>query len=105
MSVKIFALVSIVAAALASSAYAGISKLSPERPLLIEADWQEPASLPPRFRNHCTIDPLSGRPYCSNHCGADYQFNFCSRFSFGCCHLGRGYCDGNGQLRCAPQIF
>jgi hypothetical protein len=70
--------------------------------LLVAVDWQEPALLPPQFRNHCAIDRLSGRPYCANHCGTSYQFYYCSQASFGCCHLGRGYCDWNGHLRCAP---
>jgi hypothetical protein len=65
-------------------------------------DWQYPPQLPPRFRNHCTFEYFTGRPYCSNHCGIDYQFFFCSELSFGCCHLGRGYCDWNGILRCSP---
>jgi hypothetical protein len=67
---------------------------------LIQVDWQVPQSLPRRFRNHCGYDPFSGRPYCSDHCGADYQFYFCSRHSFGCCRVGFGYCDWTGLLRC-----
>jgi hypothetical protein len=66
------------------------------------ADWQYPPQLPPRFRNHCTFEYFDGRPYCSNHCGIDYQFYYCSEISFGCCHLGRGYCDWRGALRCHP---
>jgi hypothetical protein len=69
---------------------------------LIAVDWQDPQALPPQFRNHCRYDSLRGRWYCSNHCGIDYQFYFCSRASFGCCRLGRGYCDRRGHLRCAP---
>jgi hypothetical protein len=64
------------------------------------ADWQMPEQLPPPFRNHCTFENFTNRPYCSNHCGIDYQFYFCSPASFGCCHLGHGYCDWNGILRC-----
>ncbi len=71
-----------------------------ERPL-IAADWQPPAALPRRFRNHCHFDG-KGRFYCSNHCGLDYQFYFCTRASFGCCRPGFGYCDWKGHLRCAP---
>jgi hypothetical protein len=67
---------------------------------LIQVDWQVPQSLPPRFRNHCAFDPFSGRPYCSDHCGSDYQFYYCSRQSFGCCRVGFGYCDWSGLLRC-----
>jgi hypothetical protein len=69
---------------------------------VIQVDWQGPQSLPRRFRNHCASDPFSGRPYCSDHCGSDYQFYFCSRESFGCCRIGFGYCDWNGTLRCHP---
>jgi len=70
--------------------------------LLIRTDWQEPLQLPPRFRNHCNFENFTGRPYCSDHCGIDYQFYYCSEASFGCCHLGRGYCDFRGILRCHP---
>jgi hypothetical protein len=65
-------------------------------------DWQDPALLPPRFRNHCTSSDWWGRPYCENHCGRGYEFYFCSPESFGCCHVGYGYCDWHGHLRCHP---
>jgi hypothetical protein len=68
----------------------------------LPGDWQTPEQLPPAFRNHCTFENFTNRPYCSNHCGIDYQFYFCSPASFGCCHLGHGYCDWNGILRCHP---
>ena len=68
----------------------------------VPVDWQYPQQLPPRFRNHCRYEHFTSRPYCSNHCGSDYQFYFCSEASFGCCHLGRGYCDWAGLLRCHP---
>jgi hypothetical protein len=69
---------------------------------VVEADWQGPLSLPPRFRNHCVVDFFSGRPYCLNHCGIDYQFYYCTPRAFGCCRIGFGYCDWHGQLRCHP---
>jgi len=69
---------------------------------LLRVDWQEPQSLPPRFRNHCVYDRFSGRPYCSDHCGFADQFYYCAPRSFGCCRVGFGYCDWNGLLRCAP---
>jgi Tfp pilus assembly protein PilV len=69
---------------------------------VIQVDWQAPQSLPRRFRNHCASDPFSGRPFCSDHCGSNYQFYFCSRQSFGCCRVGFGYCDWSGLLRCHP---
>lgn len=75
---------------------------APPPGLLIRADWQEPLQLPPRFRNHCAIENFTGRPYCSDHCGTDSQFYFCSPGSFGCCRLGHGYCDWDGLLRCHP---
>jgi hypothetical protein len=69
---------------------------------IIRVDWQDPARLPRRFRNHCVAEPASGRTYCENHCGRGYQFYYCSSASFGCCHVGYGYCDGHGELRCHP---
>jgi hypothetical protein len=74
----------------------------PQSGLLIRVDWQAPDQLPPKFRNHCTAENFTGRPYCSNHCGIDYQFFYCSQAAFGCCHLGHGYCDWDGHLRCSP---
>lgn len=70
--------------------------------LRIRVDWQYPWQLPQRFRNHCTYERFTGRPFCSSHCGSDYQFFYCSQASLGCCHLGRGYCDWSGLLRCSP---
>ncbi len=73
----------------------------PTRPTRV--DWQDPAMLPPPFRNHCTSgDGWWGRPYCADHCGRGDQFYFCSPASFGCCHVGYGYCDDRGHLRCHP---
>jgi len=72
----------------------------PGRVILV--DWQEPQLLPPRFRNHCNFENFTGRPYCSDHCGAGYQVYYCSQVSYGCCPLGRGYCDFDGRLRCHP---
>jgi hypothetical protein len=56
--------------------------------------------LPRRFQNHCGWK--WGHFYCANHCGADYQFYYCAQASFGCCHVGFGYCDYRGVLRCRP---
>jgi hypothetical protein len=70
--------------------------------VVMQVDWQAPLQLPPRFRNHCAVETFTGRPYCSDHCGGDYQFYYCSQTSFGCCHLGHGYCAWNGLLRCTP---
>lgn len=69
---------------------------------IIQVDWQYPWQLPRRFRNHCAVHIFSGRPYCSDHCGFDDQFYYCSPQSFGCCRVGFGYCDWSGLLRCAP---
>ena len=74
----------------------------PAAAVYLGPDWQGPLQLPPRFRNHCTYEAFTARPYCENHCGADYQFYYCSEASFGCCHLGHGYCDWYGHLRCHP---
>jgi hypothetical protein len=76
--------------------------VAPDRGLVVRVDWQEPQFLPRRFRNHCSIENFTGRPFCADHCGSDSQFFYCSEGSFGCCHLGRGYCDFDGLLRCSP---
>jgi hypothetical protein len=78
------------------------SALASPGSLYVAADWQEPEYLPRRFRNHCRFAPFVSRSYCSDHCGADYQFYYCSEISFGCCHLGHGYCDFFGFVRCSP---
>jgi len=80
---------------------AAAANYTPFRAPLIAVDWQSPLVLPLPFRNHCRFDAL-GNYYCANHCGADYQFYYCSEASFGCCRPGSGYCDWNGHLRCAP---
>ena len=86
-----------------ASAYATAGQLNytPFRQPLVAADWQLPSALPRAFRNHCHFDG-EGRFYCSNHCGLDYQFYYCTPASFGCCRPGFGYCDWKGHLRCAP---
>jgi hypothetical protein len=99
---KALALAVLAAAVSAPAARAGEMNISPASGLVVRVDWQAPEQLPPRFRNHCTVENFTSRPYCSDHCGIDYQFYFCSEASFGCCHLGHGYCDWNGVLRCHP---
>lgn len=88
--------------ALASAGLAGDVSLAAADGAVLRVDWQGPEQLPPRFRNHCTLENFTGRPYCSDHCGVDTQFYYCSQVSFGCCRLGHGYCDWNGVLRCHP---
>jgi hypothetical protein len=34
--------------------------------------------------------PQAAAPCCSDHCGSDYQFYYCSEASFGCCRIGGG---------------
>ena len=99
---KAATLILLTCVACASACPAGaFDTVSPDG-LLHWVDWQGPDLLPPRFRNHCGFENFTGRPYCSDHCGADYQFYYCLEGSFGCCHLGHGYCDFDGLLRCRP---
>ncbi len=106
---KTFLLAALATAALAGVAHAGPIALDPTPrgdaagagPPVVRVDWQDPRLLSRRFRNHCTTDGW-GRPYCENHCGRGYEFYFCSSESFGCCHVGYGYCDWHGHLRCHP---
>jgi hypothetical protein len=98
--VSVLALALLMGLTRSSLLRAGELNYTPAEAPLVRVDWQDPASLPPHFRNHCGF--IRGRWVCSNHCGIDYQFYFCSPASFGCCHAGYGYCDWNGSLRCAP---
>jgi hypothetical protein len=75
---------------------------SPVDPVFLGPDWQDPLLVPARFRNHCSFDITHGRVYCAERCGFGYQFYHCSRRSFGCCHIGEGYCGWDGLLRCRP---
>jgi len=59
--------------------------------------------LPRRNQNHCGYS--FGHFICADHCGLDYQVYYCSKISTGCCHIGRGYCDDAGHLRCSPALF
>jgi len=95
-------LIGLLCDGLVSPGHAAPSMVSAQPRPLVRVDWQEPQSLPPRFRNHCATDVVSGRPYCSDHCGFNYQVYVCSQQSFGCCRPGFGYCDWNGMLRCHP---
>lgn len=83
-------------------AVAAMPQAPPPARFTVLADWHYPDSLPERFRNHCSSEFFTGRAYCADHCGSGYQFFYCSEGSFGCCHLGRGYCDFHGILRCSP---
>jgi hypothetical protein len=66
---------------------------------LVFAGWRQSRQAM-RLPNHCSYDPTHGYYFCSNHCGADYEFYVCSPRSFGCCRIGVGYCDYLGFLRC-----
>jgi hypothetical protein len=86
----------------------GMPRAADANGLIVVVDWQSPQTLPRRFRNHCSYDGYGGyggyggRSYCSDHCGSDYQFYYCSHASFGRCRVGSGYCDWSGFLRCHP---
>jgi hypothetical protein len=96
-----FLLAALAFIAWASCCRAGEPIYSPGSGLLTLFDWgREPDDLPPRFRTNCSV--RNGRFYCAYRCGSDYQFYYCSRASFGCCHIGAGYCDYRGFLRCHP---
>jgi hypothetical protein len=94
------AVLPVVLPAMAAMPHAAETALAPR--LGVPADWQYPDGLPERFRNHCSTEFFTGRAYCADHCGSGYQFFYCSEGSFGCCHLGRGYCDFHGLMRCSP---
>jgi hypothetical protein len=99
--VVLLAVTAVLAAGTATSATAG--------------GWDEPpvtqfsysrVPLPPLPRghqNHCGW--LDGHYVCAGHCGVDYQVYYCPSSATGCCHVGLGYCDNGGRLRCAPNWF
>jgi hypothetical protein len=99
---KTVALTLLAGLAVASACRAAPVNHLPAAAPLVRVDWQDPQSLPPLLRNHCAYDRLSGRMYCSDHCGFEYQAYYCSPRSFGCCRISFGYCDWNGLLRCHP---
>jgi hypothetical protein len=100
--VKILAIAFIACMVWSSVAAAAPAANTPHESVVTLADAQEPMWLPRRFRNHCGYDLLRSRFFCSNHCGIGYQFYYCHPESFGCCHVGRGYCAWDGSLRCTP---
>jgi hypothetical protein len=65
--------------------------------------WRDLPPLPRRFQNHCGF--FRGHYVCADHCGPTYQLYFCSPVSFGCCHVGQGYCGGDAGLRCGTWPF
>lgn len=65
--------------------------------------WAALPLLPRQLQNHCGY--YNGHFICANHCGVDYQVYYCPATASGCCHIGLGYCDGAGRLRCSPAWF
>lgn len=98
---KTFLAVCLAGMVLGSAADAGEPAGPTAGETLIYAGWQAPYALPRRFRHHCKTDGF-GAEYCADKCGTTYQFYYCSNVSFGCCHIGVGYCGGDGHLRCFP---
>jgi hypothetical protein len=76
------------------------------RPPAVEQSSSSWAAIPllgRRHQNHCGY--RNGHFICADHCGVDYQIYSCSKTATGCCHIGQGYCDGTGKLRCSPAWF
>jgi hypothetical protein len=65
--------------------------------------WRTLPLLPRHLQNHCGF--FRGQYVCADHCGPSYQVYFCSPVSIGCCHVGQGYCGGDGGLRCGTWPF
>lgn len=103
---KALALGSVLLAAMASTASAQQRDAGRRYSPAVEQytySWVAMPLLPRRLQNHCGY--YEGHFVCADHCGIDYQVYFCSRESSGCCHIGHGYCDDAGQLRCSPSLF
>lgn len=65
--------------------------------------WAALPLLPRQLQNHCGY--YNGHFICADHCGAEYQVYYCPNTASGCCHVGLGYCDFGGRLRCSPALF
>jgi hypothetical protein len=59
--------------------------------------------LPRQNQNHCGT--VEGHYVCADRCGTEYQVYYCPTSATGCCHVGLGYCDAGGKLRCAADWF
>src|SRR5262249_13512446 len=77
MSVKIFAFALLACLASSSACFAADPIALPTDAPLVRVDWQDPWSLPRRFRNHCSYDITNARYYCSDHFASHYQFFYC----------------------------
>ena len=76
--------------------------VAPDGIVQFSHSWSPLPLLPRRFQNHCGF--FHDSYVCANHCGPNYQVYYCSEQSFGCCHIGQGYCN-NGYVQCAPHYF
>jgi hypothetical protein len=72
-------------------------------PAVPQYSWAAMPPLPRPLQNHCGY--YNGHFICADHCGVDYQVYYCPATTSGCCHIGLGYCDGAGRLRCSPALF
>jgi hypothetical protein len=92
-------------ALLAVTATAGLAadrRVEPPAPAVIQFSVSGLATpLPGRHQNHCGY--YNGRFICAGHCGVNYQVYYCPGSGGGCCHVGLGYCDAAGQLRCSSS--
>jgi hypothetical protein len=75
----------------------------PEGVVQYSYSWQALPLLPRRYQNHCGF--YRGNFVCADHCGPTYQIYYCSPIAAGCCHVGEGYCGGDGSLRCGTWPF
>jgi hypothetical protein len=75
----------------------------PEGVVQYSYSWQALPLLPRRYQNHCGF--YRGNFVCADHCGPTYQVYYCSPVAVGCCHVGEGYCGGDGSLRCGTWPF
>jgi hypothetical protein len=100
------ALAAVVTAGLATAGAAADRRVEPQvSPAVAQFSYSPLAVplLPRRHRSHCGL--YNGQYVCADHCGADYQVYSCTNGATGCCHVGLGYCDAAGRLRCGPALF
>jgi hypothetical protein len=101
------AIAAVATAGLATAGAAADRRVEPQATPAVAQFSYSPVAMPPllprRHRNHCIF--YEGHYVCADHCGTDYQVYYCPNHATGCCHVGLGYCDAAGRLRCAPALF
>lgn len=106
LAMAVVIIVGLVTVGLVTPGGAADLRTEPRATPLVAQLSSSPTAMPPlpvRHQNHCGF--VGGRYVCADHCGRDYEVYYCPASASGCCHVGYGYCDAAGQLRCRAPWF